>query len=88
MKADDDEYQSTEERPPQIIIVTKIKRAEAQTCGWALTDRDGFGYPHGVLALRRVEGAGEWWDGIFCVPHAKEAVQRAREEKEADERDY
>jgi hypothetical protein len=51
--------------------VTTITEGE---CDWALYDHDGDPYPHGIKARRRVDGAGELLDGIYCWRHARMAV--------------
>lgn len=57
--------------------VTKISGA---TCHWAMTDRDGYAYPHGIKATRRVSDATEFMNGKFCARHATEAIRRSIEE--------
>jgi hypothetical protein len=57
-------------------LTTKISEG---TCDWALEDKYGELYPHGVLARRRVSGAGEGLDGDYCARHAKMAVEWWRE---------
>lgn len=48
-------------------------------CDWAMVDKYGELYPHGITARRRVVGAGEMLDGDYCIRHAKEAVRWWRE---------
>lgn len=53
-------------------------------CCWAMTDRDGYQYPCGADARRRVEGAGELLDGEYCVRHARMAMDWAARGIEPD----
>lgn len=59
------------------ITVTKI---DGTTCGWAVDDPHWHGHqmPHGIKARRRVENAGEFYDGDYCIRHARMAVERPR----------
>lgn len=59
------------------ITVTKID-GNARGCDWAMVDKHGMSYPHGIKARRRVTGAGEF-DGDYCIPHATMAVEWSRD---------
>lgn len=59
--------------------ITKVAPTE---CGWAMVDKYGELYPHGVRAYWRVSGAGELLDGDYCARHAAEAVRWWREKIE------
>lgn len=61
-----------------------VIRIDAGECDWAVEDRCGELQPHGIKARRLVSGAGEPWDGRFCIRHAKEAVERSQNGPEAD----
>jgi hypothetical protein len=49
-----------------------------------MTDRDGYAYPHGIKARRRVERAGEFLDGNYCLRHARMAMDWATREIEVE----
>lgn len=59
-----------------VITITVIR---GTTCDWALVDKYGDLYPHGIQAHRRVSGCGELLDGDYCRRHAQMAVQWCRE---------
>jgi hypothetical protein len=57
-------------------------------CDWAMTDRDGYGYPHGAPATTRVTNACEFFNGNFCDRHARLAVKRSIAQAAANEREF
>lgn len=54
-------------------------------CGWSMTDRHGYAYPHGIPATKRVTGAGELLDGYYCNYHARRAVKQSKAEALAEQ---
>ena len=56
------------------------------TCEWSVDDPHWYGYqmPHGVKARRRVERAGEFLDGNYCLRHARMALDWATREIEVE----
>lgn len=58
-------------------VMFRIRRA---SCDWEMTDRDGYAYPHGISATRRVLGAREPFNGRFCLRHARMAIERSNAE--------
>jgi hypothetical protein len=61
-----------------------VTRVYEQRCGWAMVDKHGELYPHGILAKYRIEGAGDEVDGDYCTPHAIEAALFALNEARRD----
>lgn len=53
----------------------RIVRVMPGKCEWAVSDKDGMHRPHGIRAIFWVYGTGFGLDGLYCVKHAKMAVQ-------------
>jgi hypothetical protein len=62
----------------EVLVEPTITTITEGECEWALEDKYGDPYPHGIRARRRVSGAGELLDGIYCIRHAKLAVEWCR----------